>query len=266
MIRVRDARGVDVTLAEPPQRIVSLVPSSTASLFDLGVGDRVVGVTRFCIFPAEAKDRPKIGGTKDVDAERVRALQPDLIVANCEENTREIFDAVSPIAPLYAAFPRTIEAACDELTDLGTLAGVPDEAATWTHRIRQGAAGLQSAPSQRAAALIWRDPWMSVSADTFTHQVMTLMGLTNVFADRDVRFPVVTAADLAEAAPDVVLLLSEPFPFRSRHADELAEATGLSRDTFRWVQGEDFTWHGTHLARALPSLRAARDRGFDPLP
>ncbi|HMV69022.1 MAG TPA: helical backbone metal receptor, partial [Myxococcota bacterium] len=123
-MQVHDDRGVLVCLDRPPARIVSLVPSTTETLHALGAP--VVGVTRFCARPADrVAALPKVGGTKDVDPERVRALAPDLIVGNCEENTREIFDALAGIAPVYAAFPRDVDGALADLDRLGDLVGRP---------------------------------------------------------------------------------------------------------------------------------------------
>lgn len=260
-----DARGVRVRWQTPPQRIVSLVPSTTASLFDLGVGDRVVGVTRFCVHPADQlRGLARVGGTKDVELDRVRTLAPDLILGNCEENTRAIFDDLAPLAPLHAGFPRTIDEAVDELAQLGRLVDAEASAAAWVQRIRE-ARRAPRGPTLRVAYLIWRDPWMTASATTYLHSVLAELGLHNVFAHLPDRFPVVTAQDLAAACPDLVLLSSEPFPFRARHADELAAATGLDRSVFRAVDGEAFTWHGTRMARALASLHDDLSRGFDPV-
>ncbi len=256
-----DGRGVRVALAGAPRRIVSLVPSTTETLFDLGLGDRVVGVTRFCVHPEAATALPKVGGTKDVDPDRVRALAPDLIVGNCEENTREIFEALDGVAPLWAPLPRTVDDALADLLTLGALCGAVEAAAEWHARIvhhrRELRASLE-APT-RVAWLIWRNPWMTISADTFLHTMLAEAGCHNVFADRPDRFPTVTPAEIAANDPDLVLLSSEPFPFQPRHADELAALTGLPRQRFRAADGELASWHGTRMALAFE--RWTRDGG-----
>jgi ABC-type Fe3+-hydroxamate transport system substrate-binding protein len=248
-----DGRGVRVALNVAPQRIVSLVPSTTETLFDLGLGDRVVGVTRYCVHPARVRALPRVGGTKDVRPDRVRALAPDLIVGNCEENTREIFDALADVAPLWAPLPRTVDDALADLLTLGALCGVPDAAAAWHTRILAARAALRASgrPPTRVAWLIWRRPWMTINRDTFIDAMLREANGVNVFADHPDRFPVITAAQIAAHAPDLVLLSSEPYPFQGRHVDELAKSTGLPRDRIRGADGELASWHGTRMALAF---------------
>lgn len=270
MLEVVDDRGVRVALATPPRRIVSLVPSTTETLHDLGVGERVVGRTRFCVHPREALARlAVVGGTKDPDPLRIRALAPDLIVANCEENRREDLDALAQVAPVYAAFPRTVDDALRDLLRLGALVDADEAARAWHARTEAALQALAAAAARtgrrRVAYLIWRDPWMAAGRDTYVHDLLAAVGFDNALAGLDGRYPTVEAGALASADPDLVLLSSEPFPFRARHADELAAATGLPRDRFRRVDGETFTWHGTRLARTLPALLAALPH-LEPVP
>lgn len=250
-----DARGVEVQLAAPPQRIVSLVPSTTESLFALGVGPQVVGVTRFCVHPAEqVATRVRVGGTKDLDLDRLAALDPDLVVANAEENSREMFDAIGERWPLYVAFPRTLDQALADLHDLGALVHRPAPAAEWVARITAQRALLPQRAPRRVVYLIWRRPWMAVSPDTFISQLLGEAGLVNALPVDGPRYPELTPAGLAALAPDRVLLSSEPFPFQDKHIDELAQASGLPRDRFRLADGELCSWHGVRLHQALPYL------------
>lgn len=251
-----DGRGVRLSLPEPPRRIVSLVPSTTETLFELGLGERVVGVTRFCVHPAErVRTLPKVGGTKDVDADRVRALEPDLIVGNCEENTQAIFDELDPIAPLWAPLPLNVDDALHDLLAMGRLTHREAAARDWHDRISRARAAARQAASSRPpftyAWLIWRRPWMAVGGDTFTSRLLSELGGTNVFADSKSRFPELTPHDFAARDPDRVLLSSEPFPFKDKHRDELVRATGLPADRFAFVDGELGTWHGVRLAQAF---------------
>ena len=251
-----DARGRTLRLDAPPERIVSLVPSTTETLHDLGLADRIVGITRFCVHPAPwVRSVPKVGGTKDVDPDRVRALAPDLIVGNCEENTREIFEALDPIAPVWAPLPKEVDDALQDLVDLGTLThrtgsarAIVDRITALRDRARRAAA---ERPPFTFAWLIWRRPWMASGGDTFTTALLSELGGTNVFASSLDRYPEVTADALRDASPDRVLLSSEPFPFKERHRDELAEATGLSPERFAFVDGELGTWHGSRLAETF---------------
>jgi ABC-type Fe3+-hydroxamate transport system substrate-binding protein len=255
---VRDGRGVELDLGVPPSRVVSLVPSTTETLFDLGVGPRVVGRTRFCIHPADRVGAIEVvGGTKQVDEGRIRALRPDLVLANCEENTAEMLANLGADLRVYAAFPRTVDEAVADLHNTAALLHV--DAAPVISAIASARADLVRTPFSYAY-LIWREPLMTVNDDTFIASMLAEIGGVNAFADRPTRFPAVTAAALAEAAPDVVLLSSEPFPFKDRHIDELSEQTGLPPTRFALVDGEMCSWHGTRMARALPYLGQLRSR------
>lgn len=266
-----DGRGVAVELAEPPRRIVSLVPSTTETLHALGLADRVVGITRFCVRPRPWVDGlPKVGGTKDVDADRVRALQPDLILGNCEENSREIFAALDGLAPLWAAFPRDVDGAIEDLLATARVCHVAPRGRLLADTIRAARDALRASAERSApftyAALIWRKPLMSASDDTFLAAMLAEAGGRNVFGDRPARFPEISGADLGDVQPDVVLLLSEPFPFKPKHADALAAATGLARARFRFVDGQHLTWHGVRMADSFAALTRALDHGFDERP
>jgi ABC-type Fe3+-hydroxamate transport system substrate-binding protein len=236
---------------------VSLVPSTTETLFDLGVGDRVVGVTRFCVHPDEARGRPKIGGTKDADPARIEALGPDLVVANCEENTREIFDALGGMVPVWAAFPRTLDDALADLRSLGTLVG--SDAEPVCRAIELERARLSPRPFS-FTYLIWKDPWMAVGPDTFISALLREAGGTNESTAVD-RFPVVTVEELRRRE-GLLLLSSEPFPFAERHVAALVDA-GISRERIHLVDGELLSWHGSRLRLGLPYLRAFLGRLTD---
>jgi iron complex transport system substrate-binding protein len=244
-----DARGERVALASPARRIVSLVPSTTETLFDLGVGDRVVGVTRFCVHPDEARTRPKVGGTKDAIPERIEALEPDLVVANCEENTREIFDALRGVAPVWAAFPRTLDQAIADVRSLGALVG--SDAGPLCRAIETERAQLPRGTFS-FTYLVWKDPWMAAGSDTFLSTLLGEVGGINECVGPD-RFPELTLEELAERK-GVLLLSSEPFPFAERHVSALVEA-GVRRDRIHLVDGELLSWHGSRLRLGLPYLK-----------
>lgn len=249
----------------PPRRVVSLVPSTTRTVDDLGAGDRLVGVTRFCVSPPWVRALPKVGGTKDVDVARVLALAPDLVLANAEENTRAIVDALAPHVPLWVPLPRTLDDAAADV--IATAALLHVDPGPWAARLDAARATLRAAARPlRVAYLIWHEPLMTASSDTFVDAVLREAGLTNVFAARTGRYPAITAAELGAADPDLVLLSTEPFPFRARHADALAAASGLPRERFRQVDGEACTWHGTRLVTGLADLAACLRHGFPEVP
>jgi len=264
---VQDARGVEVHLDCPPRRIVSLVPSTTETLFALGLGDAVVGVTRFCIYPeASVAALPRVGGTKDLELARLEALAPDLVVGNVEENTPAMFEAIEARWPLYAALPRTVDEALADLTNLGALVGA--EAAAWAWRGRAEAARARLRYRAEGARwdytyLIWREPWMAVSGDTFIAAMLAEAGGVNRLAGHPDRYPTLTPEELGGSPGDHVLLSSEPFPFKDKHRRELLAANGaLSSDRLHLIDGELCSWHGVRMAEGfayleelLPALR-----------
>lgn len=232
-------------------RIVSLCPSLTELVFDLGLGADLVGVTEYCVHPADGvRGIEKVGGTKTPDVARIAALRPDLVLLNEEENRREDAEALAAAGvPCHVSFPRDALETAAMVRDIGAALGAADAAEPIardieqrTERVREAARGAREVAW---AYLIWRKPWMSVNADTFAHALLAQAGGRNVFAERSERYPTITVEDLAAAAPDLVLLCSEPFPFEEKHARELAEATGLPLERFVLADGEYLSWHGS---------------------
>lgn len=259
----RDALGRLVRVPMAPRRIVSLVPSLTELLFDLGLDDEVVGLTRFCVRPPGWKaEKSRVGGTKQVDRARVAALAPDLVLANREENTREDVEALSAVAPVYVTDVATVEQALEMIRAVGALCDRAERGAALAAEIEAGFAGLEAerrsaergaGAGPRAAYLIWRRPYMTVGGDTFIADVLRRSGLVNAFDERT-RYPEVDLAELAAAELDVLLLSSEPFPFKEAHAAELAEAVAGTRVLL--VDGELFSWYGSRLRGTPGALRA----------
>ncbi len=232
-------------------KIVSLCPSLTELVFDLGRGEDLVGITKFCVHPAErVGEVEKVGGTKDPDVARIVALAPDVVLLNEEENRAEDGEALRKAGlRCHVSFPRTTDETAAMVRSIGAALERPDEAEeiaaeieTRAARVRVAAEGKRKV---RWAYLIWRKPWMTVNADTFVDALLTLAGGENVFGDRGDRYPEITPQELAAANPELVLLGTEPFPFEEEHADELAEATGLPRSRFRVADGEYLSWHGS---------------------
>ncbi len=258
VIHVTDDRGVSLTFTAPPRRVVSLVPSTTETLFALGAGDAVVGVTRFCVHPAERLEGlTRVGGTKDLLLDRLLALQPDLVIGNAEENTREIFAELEPHVPLLVAFPKGVDEALGDLQRLGVVMGREAEAEALLETIHAERAALRDeaarGPGFRYTYLIWREPWMGVNDDTFISALLAEAGGVNALTGVSPRYPTVPPEALADGG--VVLLSSEPFPFKERHRDELC-AVGVAPERIFFVDGELCSWHGARLAEALPMLRA----------
>jgi ABC-type Fe3+-hydroxamate transport system substrate-binding protein len=253
-------------------RIVSLCPSLTELVYDLGRGDALVGRTKFCRHPADRVGAvEKVGGTKDPKVARIVALAPDLVLLNEEENRREDAEALAAAGiPLHVSFPRDAQDTAEMVRSIGDAVDAPDAAARIAADIEARSARVRAAAAARAARgepaprwsyLIWRRPWMAVSGDTFVHALLAQAGGVNVFADLPTRYPSVEPGALAAAAPDLVLLSSEPFPFAEQHADELAAETGLPRERFRLVDGELLSWHGSRTPEGVDY--AARVLGLD---
>jgi ABC-type Fe3+-hydroxamate transport system substrate-binding protein len=251
--RVRDALGNELLLDAPPRRIVSLVPSQTELLFDLGLGERLVGVTKFCVHPQDARrGRCHVGGTKTPDLARIRALEPDFVLANREENRAEDIAAIGAFAPVYVTDVSSLPQALAMTRAVGFALGAEARAARIAADIESAFAGLPRAAGLRCAYLIWREPWMAAGGGTFIDDLLQRLGLVNVFGDRP-RYPQLSTADLAAAAPELVLLSSEPYPFKPAHGTELA--TALPRARIVPVDGEMFCWPGSRLLAAASYFR-----------
>ena len=252
-------------------RIVSLCPSLTELVYDLGRGDDLVGITKFCIHPAERVGAvEKVGGTKDPKVARIAELAPDWVLMNDEENRIEDAEALRAEGlRCHTSMPRSAEETAEMVRSIGAALERGEEAEAIAldierraERVRLASAGL--APVSWAY-LIWREPWMAVNADTFVQGLLDLTGAVNVFAEREERYPSVELAELVEAAPDVVLLGTEPFPFAEKHVRELAEATGWPPERFRIVDGEYLSWHGSrtpdgidYVAGVVAAVREGR--------
>ena len=252
----RDALGRSVRLGVAPRRVVSLVPSQTELLAGLGLDAEVVGLTRFCVHPAAWKGRKAVvGGTKTVDPDKVRALAPDLVIANREENVREQVEAVATFAPVWVTGVADVPGALAMVRQVGALVGRGGRGRALADEIAAGFDALPAWPPLRALYLIWRGPWMSVGGDTFIADVMARASLASVTADRD-RYPALDDGEIAALAPDVVLLSSEPYPFAEKHLAEVQALAPGARVVL--VDGEPFSWYGTRLLQTPDALRALR--------
>ncbi len=232
-------------------RLVSLCPSLTELVFDLGRGDQLIGRTKFCVHPAGRVEQVEsVGGTKNPKVARILELAPDLVLLNEEENRREDADALMASGVrCHVSFPRDIADTAHMVRDIGATIRASAEAeriaATIEQRARRVRESARSAPPVRYVYMIWRKPWMVAAGNTFVTAMLALPGGVNVFGDRMERYPTVTSEELAAADPDVMLLSSEPFPFKEKHAEELSAATGLPRERMQLVDGEYLTWHGS---------------------
>jgi len=262
-VQVIDDLGFKVDLESSRGRIVSLVPSWTETLFALGLGERVVGVTKFCVEPAQRVGSiRKVGGTKNPDLRAIAALAPDLIIANAEENRREDVERMRAQGfPILITYPRTVPAAVESLLKIGRVAGCEAEADAMAREITRTVSeveadvGVWAKLRLRAFCPIWKKPWMAFNADTYAHDVLRMLGFNNVYAAVGERYPATTLEEAIELRPDVVLLPDEPYEFRDKDVDELRAVlpTGLARRVLI-ISGRDLHWYSVHMVRGLKSL------------
>ncbi|MCG3152818.1 MAG: Vitamin B12-binding protein [bacterium] len=239
---------------------MSLVPSLTESLAELGAAGSLAGVTDWCWYPTEVvAPLPKVGGTKTPHLDRIRDLQPDLILVNEEENRREDVEALAADFPCLVTFPRTVADNIDLVSLLGAITGEDATAAEWTSRMRSLEAEVRATMQQRAARslayLIWRKPYMTINRDTYVHSVLELLHCANPWGNATDRYPAITVDELESEDPDMVCLSSEPFPFEEKH---VAEYEALLPGSRAVQQGQVFVddgtlycWYGTRWVRAL---------------
>jgi ABC-type Fe3+-hydroxamate transport system substrate-binding protein len=230
----------------PPQRIVSLVPSQTELLFDLGLGDRVVGITKFCFHPnAWFHSKTRVGGTKTVDFERIVALAPDLILGNKEENVRDQIEQMAAHFPVWMSDISTLEHALDMISEVGKLTNSEARASEISQKILTVFSEIKPVfPPKRVAYFIWRKPFMVAGGGTFIQNMLEKAGFLNVFAEK-MRYPEVSAAEIISAQPDLILLSDEPFPFKEKHVAEFRALCPLAE--IRVVDGAMFSWYGSRL-------------------
>jgi ABC-type Fe3+-hydroxamate transport system substrate-binding protein len=244
------------------QRIVSLVPSLSEALFALELGPRVVGVTDWCVHPAEAVAKlPRVGGTKNPSLERILELRPDLVIANHEENTRRDVERMRKAGlDVWVTDPRSVQGAVAliaELADLGAPVAARDRVIDPIHRALARAGARRAAPPTLFFCPIWKRPWMAVGHDTYAHDLLTLCGGANVFADRrERRYPIVEEAEILAAAPEVILLPDEPYAFGPRDATELSgwELPAARRGAIHCLDGTLVSWYGPRIAQAIETL------------
>lgn len=246
--------GREVNIPFPPRRIISLVPSQTELLFDLGLDEEVVGITKFCVHPEEwFRNKKRVGGTKTVHLDIVRNLQPDLIIANKEENTREQVEELALQFPVWVSDITTIDHGLDMIRKIGIITGKEANADQLAKEIHEGFKDISSiAKPLKVAYYIWKDPWMTIGGDTFISDIITRIGWKNVVAEKS-RYPEVAPSELAGTGVALILLSSEPYPFKEKH---IAEIQSLHPDAqIMLVDGEMFSWYGSRMKEAIPYLR-----------
>ncbi len=252
-----DQTGRRVLIPENPVRIVSLVPSITEYLADIGLADHLVGITKFCIHPEKLHNNVfQVGGTKDFKVEKVRHVKPDLVVANREENDRILINQIAEHFPVWVSQISNVEGALEMMTELGKITNRNAEASNWTEPILKAYVELHPpAPAQATALyLIWRKPYMAAGTDTFINDILSRLGFQNSlqsFGKAGERYPELSKNDIAALQPDYIFLSSEPYPFKQKHIEELQQ---FAQKSTLLVDGEAFSWYGSRMLKSYPYL------------
>ena len=246
----KDQIGRNILIALFPQRIISLVPSITELLVELGLKDRLVGVTRFCIHPSSLLNEKKIiGGTKDIDLETITSLRPDLILASKEENVKDQIESLR--FPVWLSDVSSLEDARNMISSIGKITATEEKAKAIINSIHLPSTSKRKI---RVAYLIWRKPYMTIGGDTFISDMLERVGFENVFSDKR-RYPIVTLEDMQAKNLDFIFLSTEPFPFKKKFISEFEH---VAQPVL--VDGEMFSWFGSRLMKAGDYFNALKKR------
>jgi len=264
---VSDQIGNTFTFQASPKRIVSLVPSQTELLYDLGLEESIVGITKFCVHPYHLKSTKKIvGGTKKVSYDKIAGLQPDIIIANKEENTLEIVEELQKICPVWVTDIITIEDNFNMISDFGQLFNCRTESQKWSDKIRFAYDDFQKFIAEKtirkAAYFIWKNPYMAAGEDNFINEMLKLNHFKNIYDGNPKtpgRYPEVIIQKMRiQGDPEVVFLSSEPYPFKDEDAFEIGRFTHHAKVVF--VDGEMFSWYGSRILKAFSYFKKLHER------
>lgn len=253
-----DQLNREVILDEPPTRIVSLVPSQTELLVDLGLKDQLLGITKFCVHPEGLRrEKTVVGGTKQVHLDRIKQLQPDIILCNKEENTLQMVQDLEKVAPVHVSDVFSIDGAVELIQEYGEIFETKTKASKITGEILNRSAAFQKSildsPIRKVAYFIWQNPWMVAGKNTFIDHLLQVNKFKNAFSEGVSRYPEVTFEMLREKEVDFVLLSTEPFPFKEKHKKIFQEE--VKKAAVHIVDGEYFSWYGSRLIQAFEYFR-----------
>jgi ABC-type Fe3+-hydroxamate transport system substrate-binding protein len=254
---ITDQTGYTIELKSIPKRIISLVPSQTELLFDLNLDENIVGITKFCIHPKiKCSLIEKVGGTKKFNIEKIKLLQPDLIIANKEENYQEGIELLRSLFPVYTSDVTNLPSALKMISDIATICNKEKAGEDLNIKITEQFNTLNTHSFSNkisVAYLIWNNPTMAVGSNNFIDSMLQIAGFTNVFESKIDRYPVLEMQELLDKQPDVVMLSSEPFPFKPKHKLELESV--LKNSKIEIVDGELFSWYGSRLLKTPSYLK-----------
>jgi ABC-type Fe3+-hydroxamate transport system substrate-binding protein len=252
----KDQLGRSLLLPKHPERIISLVPSITEFICDLGLQKQLVGRTRFCIHPATIlKEVKKVGGTKKLKPELIHQLKPDLIIANKEENIKSQIDELAALYPVWISDVNSYNEALEMMKEIGILCGKPEEANAIIHACikKQSAFNQSIEPEITFIYLIWKEPWMVAGHHTFISSFLSEVGFKNILPASFTRYPEISVKQIKELNPRCVFLSTEPYPFTEKHISELSKV--LSPIEVCIINGEYASWYGSRMVNAIDYLR-----------
>ncbi|WP_035757905.1 ABC transporter substrate-binding protein [Hugenholtzia roseola] len=251
-----DSIGHTCRIATPPQKIISLVPSQTELLFDLGLEERVAALTKYCIHPKEkVRKKPKIGGTKDFNIDKILSFKPDLVIANKEENTKEGIAALQKQVPIWTSDIFKLEEALKMIIEIGKITNTVEKSEILKKEIQTNFENLarkipKEKPKLRVLYLIWKEPYMAAGSQNFIDDMIKRAGFENALTAP--RYPILELSDIEALRPDLLFLSTEPYPFKAVHFEALHKIlpyTNLATD-FHLVDGELFSWYGSRLLKS----------------
>ncbi len=249
----KDQLNRTIQLPYSPQRIISVVPSQTELLHYLGLKKEVIGITKFCVHPNNwFRSKTRVGGTKTLNLDKIRSLQPDLIIANKEENDQNQIETLTKEFPVWISDINNVTDALDMIKQVGEITNTTPPAQQLISEVSKGFASIQPLTGIRTAYFIWRAPWMVAGQTTYINDLMQRCGMVNVFADQDSRYPEVSNEAIAAANPQLILLSSEPYPFKDAHITELQALCPKAQILL--VDGEMFSWYGSRIIEAAGYL------------
>jgi len=235
-------------------RIISTVPSQTELLFDLGLEDEVVGITKFCVHPEKwFRNKERIGGTKTLKLDKIRSLKPDLILANKEENVKEQIEELAKEFKVFVSEVKTVKDNINLINKIGHLTNRKTQAQKLSSKLQAEINSFARKANLRVAYLIWQDPIMVAGGDTYINSVLELLGCINVFKSK-MRYPTTSIEELKSLSPDVLLLSSEPYPYSQKHVEQYKKV--LPNIKASLVDGEAFSWYGSRLIKKSEYLHS----------
>jgi ABC-type Fe3+-hydroxamate transport system substrate-binding protein len=254
---VIDQLNREIQLSKNPLRIISVVPSQTELLFDLGLDEEVVGITKFCIHPNEwFRSKTRIGGTKNLNLDRIDELQPTLIIANKEENDQHQIEVLAQKYPVWISDIQTLDDALEMIKKVGLLVNKEERANEIIDSISFNRNQQHIKQTNLSVLyLIWYNPVMVAGTDTFIHEMIKEAGFQNIVTKT--RYPVLMNEEIKALNPDVVLLSSEPFPFKEKHIQEMQLI--LPNANMKLVDGELFSWYGSRILKSFEYFRALNE-------